>query len=186
MGRLTFPVQDCQRCKKGFSVFTLGAEALHSWVLYSHIHIKRKKNLEFSCVCTFSCEQLCDNCLQRVLKVTCIRCAASAAARFYTQAVFTLVMCHLGERLCATPPPIPTPHRGPWEQIVFIRSRNVVLTGRRRARAGRPHPPAGASRTIPLLSVRFSSSFFFGVGSFSGSRCLPGYFVQEQACRTDI
>lgn len=75
-------------------------------------------------------------------------------------------MCHLGD-----PPPLP---RGLWEQIVFIRSRNVVphreLTP--------PPPPVPVHPGQSPLSVVLIQLFFFWGGGFSGSRRLPGYFVQ--------
>lgn len=141
--------------------------------------------MEFSCVCTFSCEQLCDNCLQRVLKATCIRCAARALRPVSTPRLSSHSSCAIWVNACVRPPPPPSspPYRGPWEQIVFIRSRNVVLTGRRLTQAP---PPAGASRTIPLLSVRFSSSFFLGGGvSFlDHAACLVILYTNKHVGRT--
>lgn len=93
-------VQDCRKktkknCKKGFSVFMLNntPEALHSWVLY-------KSFGSFFSLCilfTLSCKQLCEKCLQWVLKgEMCIRYAARVLWPIFTfsLSVFTLFMCH--------------------------------------------------------------------------------------------
>lgn len=65
-------------------MFTLNntPEALHSWVFYKSF------GSFFFCVFTFSCKQLCEKCLQRVLKSEmCIRYAARAVTHFYIQSL---------------------------------------------------------------------------------------------------
>lgn len=75
-------------------MFTLNntPEALHSWVLYKSFG----SFFCFVCVFTFSCKQLCEKCLQRVLKSEmCIRYAAWALWPIFTFSLcFTLFMCH--------------------------------------------------------------------------------------------
>lgn len=78
-----------QKCKKGLSVFTLNntPEALHSWVFYKSF------GSFFFCVFTFSCKQLCEKCLQWVLKSEmCIRYAARVLWPIFT---FSLSVFHV-------------------------------------------------------------------------------------------
>lgn len=81
--------------------------------------------------------------------------------------------------MCGRPPP-PFPHRGQWEQIVFITSRNVVLTGRRRAHTGSlhlhrciQHNPCCSFTSHPLFFSLFwitplSGSFVHGTSVLDG------------------
>lgn len=85
----------------------------------------------------------------------------------YTQSVFTLVMCHLGD----TPPPQRTMGTDCIYQIQECSSKQGA------------HTPTStcsrASRTIPSFCAVLIQLFsFLGGGGFSGSRRLPGYFVQ--------
>lgn len=113
-------------------MFTLNntPEALHSWVFYKSF------GSFFFCVFTFSCKQLCEKCLQRVLKSEmCIRYAARVLWPIFTfsLSVFTFFMCHFAR--LRVPVCEDAEDDGRWDRNwtglidrrPFIRSWNVVL-----------------------------------------------------------
>lgn len=71
-------------------MFTLNntPEALHSWVFYKSF------GSFFICVFTFSCKQLCDKCLQRVLKVRCALGVQRSAVTHFLHSV-CFYFCHV-------------------------------------------------------------------------------------------
>lgn len=121
--------------------------------------------------------------------VTCIRCAASALRPVSTPRLSSHLSCAIWVNACVRPPSHPQPPQRTMGTDCIYQIQECSSNGEEARSRRQPHPtptPTGASRTI-RLSVRFSSSFFLGGrGVFSGSRCLPGYFVHEQACWTDI